>query len=144
MITLYLPFPPSVNTYWRHISKGKLAGRVLISEKGRQYRAEVLYTIGLARKLVQRMEGRLAVEILANPPDRRQRDLDNLPKAILDALTHAGMWHDDSQIDLLIVRRGEVVPDGEIVLRISPASAPTCLCAGCGGGESKPNNEKTK
>lgn len=142
MITLYLPFPPSINTYWRHISKGKLAGRVLISEKGRQYRAEVLYTIGLARKLVQRLEGRLAVEIIAHAPDRRQRDLDNLPKAILDALTHAGVWHDDSQIDLLIVRRGEVVSGGEIVLRISLASAPTCLCTGCGGGESKPNNEK--
>lgn len=119
MITLYLPFPPSVNTYWRHISKGKLAGRVLISEKGRQYRAEVLYTIGLARKLVQRLEGRLAVEIIAHAPDRRQRDLDNLPKAILDSLTHAGVWTDDSQVDLLTIRRGPVNPQGLAIVRIS-------------------------
>jgi crossover junction endodeoxyribonuclease RusA len=31
---LVLPFPPSVNTYWRAPNKGPLKGRHLISEKG--------------------------------------------------------------------------------------------------------------
>ena len=31
-------------------------------------------------------------------PDKRVRDLDNLLKAPLDALTRAGFWVDDSQI----------------------------------------------
>ena len=35
MITL--PFPPSMNTYWRHVMVGKHP-RTLISEKGRIYR----------------------------------------------------------------------------------------------------------
>ena len=33
-IRLELPYPPSVNTYWRSV-----AGRVLISKAGRMYRA---------------------------------------------------------------------------------------------------------
>ena len=38
-------------------------------------------------------------------PDKRRRDLDNLLKATLDSLTHAGVWSDDSQIDALSIRR---------------------------------------
>ncbi|WP_317472009.1 RusA family crossover junction endodeoxyribonuclease, partial [Cronobacter sakazakii] len=29
----------------------------------------------------------------------RKRDLDNLPKAVFDALTSAGFWLDDGQVD---------------------------------------------
>lgn len=36
---LVLPFPPSVNTYWRAPNKGPLKGRHLISEKGRAYQS---------------------------------------------------------------------------------------------------------
>ncbi|EOX4019030.1 hypothetical protein ACPH7A_000184 [Enterobacter roggenkampii] len=38
---LVLPFPPSVNTYWRAPNKGPLKGRHLISEKGRAYQSAV-------------------------------------------------------------------------------------------------------
>ncbi len=43
--------------------------------------------------------------ILVYPPDRRARDLDNLGKALLDALTKAGVYGDDSQIDHLTFAR---------------------------------------
>lgn len=33
---LILPFPPSVNTYWRHPNKGAFAGKSLISAAGRK------------------------------------------------------------------------------------------------------------
>jgi crossover junction endodeoxyribonuclease RusA len=36
MIELTLPWPPTVNTYWRNFN-----GRVLISAKGREYRKAV-------------------------------------------------------------------------------------------------------
>ena len=52
------------------------------------------------------MLGRLYVTITAYQPDNRRRDLDNLPKAILDALQHAGVYEDDSQIDELRIGRG--------------------------------------
>jgi Holliday junction resolvase RusA-like endonuclease len=46
---------------------------------------------------------RVVVEVYV--PDRRKRDLDNLHKGILDSLTHAGVWGDDSQIDDLRIYR---------------------------------------
>lgn len=110
-----LPWPPSVNTYWRHIIV-KRRPRVLISEKGRAYRKAVLCRIGTKHR---KIHGRVAVRIEANAPDNRARDLDNLPKAILDALTHAGVWGDDEQIDHLTIVRGEVKKGGAVRVVIS-------------------------
>lgn len=109
-----LPWPPSANTYYRHPTRGPLAGRHLISEKGRAY-----------RKAVQAIQGmpamgsaRLAVTIWLYAPDRRRRDLDNSAKGLLDALTHAGVWDDDSQIDDLRIVRAEIVPGGKVLVEI--------------------------
>lgn len=110
-----LPFPPSVNTYWRSIVM-RGAPRVLISKKGREYRAGVLNLLGATRSPTT---ARLSVEIAVYPPDRRKRDLDNLPKAILDAITHAGLWEDDSQIDDLRIIRREVKRGGEIRVTVT-------------------------
>lgn len=126
MITITLPFPPSVNTYWRSVNKGKLAGRVLISEKGRQYREAVAQVVLLMLGRARNIDGRLSVEITAHAPDRRKRDLDNLPKGILDALTHAGVWVDDSTIDHLCIRRGENAPGGRVVVKIAAMEVATC------------------
>lgn len=52
----------------------------------------------------------LAVDLF--PPDRRQRDLDNAVKALLDGLTAVEIWLDDSLIDLLVLRRGLPVAGG--------------------------------
>lgn len=46
---LTLPFPPSVNKYYRHINKGQLAGRTLISEEGRAFRSAVDAVVRQAR-----------------------------------------------------------------------------------------------
>lgn len=119
MIELHLPYPPSMNTYWRHVG-----ARVLISAKGRAYRtavhAEVLDQL---RRGPLRLPARLSVAILAYPPDRRARDLDNLPKAVLDALTHAGLWLDDAQIDRLLIQRMETLKDGAITVQVESLPA---------------------
>lgn len=113
MIVLELPFPPSVNTYWRSPNKGKLAGRHLISERGREYRQQVAQAVLAASRPVA-PAGRLSVGMSVFPPDRRRRDLDNLPKGLLDALVHAGVIEDDSLIDRLMIERGVVCPGGKV------------------------------
>ncbi len=67
----------------------------------------------------------------AFPPDRRRRDLDNLLKSVLDALEHAGVYADDSQIDLLVTKRREVVPNGRLLVRVM--NLPLRRCPVCGG-----------
>lgn len=114
MIVLQLPFPPSVNTYWRSVpGKG-----VLISAKGREYRTAAKAAILDQLRRYPRLASRLAVTLACNPPDRRRRDLDNMPKALLDALTHGGVIEDDSLIDDLHIVRGEPVPGGQVTVTI--------------------------
>lgn len=116
MIELTLPWPPSMNTYWRHVTKGALAGRTLISQDGRDYRAAVAGAV-LQQGRPRIGDARCAIDIEVRMPDRRRRDLDNLPKAILDSLTHAGLWCDDSQVDDLRVWRSDRA-GGVIVVRL--------------------------
>lgn len=117
MIELLLPWPPSTNSAWRNVG-----GRVLISAEGRAYRAAVSNKAAEARRggmmATGPMRGRLDVAITAYPPDNRRRDLDNLLKQPLDALTGAGLWEDDSQIDRLRITRGEVMKGGAMAVSI--------------------------
>lgn len=101
-LNLTLPWPPTVNTYYRNVQ-----GKTLISAAGRTYRAAVADQVLLQRGAKQ-LSGRLEVSIVAHVPDRRRRDLDNLLKATLDSLTNAGVWLDDEQIDCLSIKRGPI------------------------------------
>jgi crossover junction endodeoxyribonuclease RusA len=116
MLQFRLPWPPSLNHYWRHISKGPSAGRVLISEEGRAYRTSCLADVLKQRVPRHALSGKLAVVIWANPPDRRRRDLDNLLKSSLDALKHCGLIEDDGDIDDLHVTRGQVESGGSLLV----------------------------
>ena len=105
---LSLPYPPSVNRYWRSLRAGPMAGRVLISAEGRAYR-DAVARVARAQAIVS-ASGELAVNVALVPGDRLRRDIDNPLKALLDALTHAGAWEDDSQIRRLVVSRHDPVP----------------------------------
>ena len=132
---IMLPWPPSINHYWRHFR-----GRTVISQEGRAFRANVCALLaggGGMRK--PPAGGRIALAMDAFPPDRRQRDLDNLQKPVLDALEHAGAYEDDSQIDLLVTRRGEVTPGGRLDVR--QAEFPLCRCPLCGAALTNQNPE---
>lgn len=116
-LRIELPWPPSVNQYWRHVSaRGRR--RTLVSENGRRYRQRAAAAVAAQGMVHLGLTGRLAVHVLAQPPDRRLRDLDNLPKGVLDALTHAGLWADDSQVDDLRIVRGPETPGGALTVTI--------------------------
>lgn len=100
VIKLILPFPPSINHYYARNRNGS----VRLGNAGRAYRLEVALKCRQAR--IKPLLGPLAMLIEAYPPDKRRRDLDNLLKAVLDALQHGGAYADDSQITDLTIRRG--------------------------------------
>ncbi|WP_345318290.1 RusA family crossover junction endodeoxyribonuclease [Novipirellula rosea] len=104
MLKLNLPYPPSINHYWRHVGQ-----RVLISKKGREYRAEVSGLLN--RKRVEPLVGPLSVDIELHMPDRRRRDIDNVLKAMLDALQWGGAFLDDNQVMRLAIEK--VVPENK-------------------------------
>lgn len=96
---LTLPCPPSNNTYYRHAR-----GRNYLSEKAEKF-AEEVNSIIQQKDLALKLPQKLSVTIYASPPDNRKRDLDNVLKGLFDALTKAGFWVDDSQIDHLSISR---------------------------------------
>jgi len=114
LISLTLPWPPSVNRIWRCVG-----GRVLLSADGRAYRQAVAVAVLEQHGAGDPLTGRLSMVIEAYPPDRRRRDLDNLLKAILDSLEHTGsVYKNDSQIDHLSIRRMSVEKPGRAEVSI--------------------------
>ncbi|EQB2004311.1 RusA family crossover junction endodeoxyribonuclease, partial [Escherichia coli] len=59
------------------------------------------------------------IKVIAELPDKRRRDLDNILKAPLDALTHAGLLIDDEQFDEINIVRGLPVPGGRLGIKIT-------------------------
>jgi len=115
---LTLPFPPSVNTYWRNTRKG-----VLISASGRSFRSNALADImEQLRRLPEPITVNVAVSVILYPPDKRPRDLDNYLKAAFDSLTHAGVWVDDKQIKRFTVEWGPLTKRGKTEITINPYS----------------------
>jgi crossover junction endodeoxyribonuclease RusA len=120
MIRLRLPFPPSVNTMYP--GNGK---RRWLSKAGSVFVQQVAVAVRKACCIHHPKPGfapgaqsiplksRLGLKLILNVPDKRRRDISNSIKAVEDALTKAGVWLDDEQVDKLIVERGVQVKGGE-------------------------------
>ena len=113
---LTLPWPPTVNTYWRVRVNGKYP-TFFVAQDGIRYRRNV-QGYCLAWK-VKPIKGRVRIVVDAYPPDRRVRDLDNVLKALLDSLRYGGAYLDDGQIDhLTVIRREKDGNGGRVVVRL--------------------------
>jgi len=91
-----------MNSYW--CKRGRIT---FISKEGRAFRTNVEAALIEHRGMFG--EKRLFISVTAFPPDRRARDLDNLLKPLLDAMQHARLFDDDSQVDRLLIERGNVI-----------------------------------
>lgn len=93
-----LPWPPSVNDYWKPVRN-----RLILTDRARDYRGAVAQAVvAVERRLPIPWSGKLRVVVeLVPPDDSRLHDIDNTMKALLDALTKAHVWEDDSQVKRL-------------------------------------------
>lgn len=125
------PFPPSVNAYWafdpggvRRTPRGGryyAKPRTYLSDRAERYRGEVA-TLCALNGWRPALTGRLAVSLTLHNSANRKFDVDNFCKGLFDALTYAGVWADDSQIDVLHIERGEKRRPGAVVVRVEVLS----------------------
>lgn len=112
MLEIFLPFPPSVNGYW-----GFSGSRRFLTSKATTFKAVTKERfkstghLGLGK-------ARLSLSMTLHAPDKRVRDIDNVVKSTLDALCQAGVFDDDSQVDVLLVKRAAPMKGGSCVVRI--------------------------
>jgi crossover junction endodeoxyribonuclease RusA len=115
-IVLYLPWPPTVNDYY----KVTQAGQRYLDKKVRVFRGLVAKSIHEQAPNLHLVDP-LFVEVYLFPPDLRKRDVDNYMKGLLDGITESKLWKDDSIIDQLHIFRGEKVKGGIVRMEISEA-----------------------
>ena len=114
-ISFELPWPPSLNRYYRHVGP-----RVLISREGRRYRMMCVSRLG---GVFPKLDGKVKLTGEFYPPDARKRDLDNVLKCMIDSLVHAGLMRDDSQIKHIDVQMmSPVPPEGAVYIKLEEIS----------------------
>ena len=135
-LTIELPWPVSDNALKTTVViKGQ--GRTLLGAKARDYYASI--SSMLMAKRVPRMSGRLRVDVVLHPPDRRVIDPANRLKAIMDSLKrrHLGRavkgkartydpkqmaWvfaEDDSQAVQGSWELRGIIPDGKVIVTLT-------------------------
>jgi Holliday junction resolvase RusA-like endonuclease len=105
LITLTLPFPPSINGAYRNVPK---IGRV----KTKAYKVwEVEASISAKMQAgTAKVDGPYAFHMRADRPDRRRRDLSNLIKVTEDLVVRLGFVEDDSYCQRIKVSWSDAPP----------------------------------
>lgn len=117
-VWLELPFPPSMNTYWRNFR-----GRMVLSKAGRQFKIAVQDYI-IEKNIPKFGDKKLKITMILRPRDKRKVDIDNRIKAVLDSLEDAGVFDDDFQVDHLEMIRGEAIKGGLVRVLIEEIQDP--------------------
>ena len=114
-IVLHLPWPPTINSYYKVTQHGQR----YLDVKVREFRSAVELAVHEQCPTLDKLTEPLFMEVYLFPPDNRKRDLDNYMKGLLDALTEAGIWADDSLINQLHIYRGVTVKPGSVRVEIA-------------------------
>lgn len=122
-VSLWLPYPTSVNRIWRSGKSRK--GRTVVFTSA-EYKAwlDEAYVAWLKQRnqlSVKSIKGRYSIAISANPPDKRHRDLGNLEKVVSDFLQMIAVIEDDSLAQEICLRWDtEDTPMGRVHVVINP------------------------
>ena len=114
MITLTLPFPPSLNNLFINVAR---RGRVTSS----RYKAwQLLAGWELKAQRPAPVLGRYRLTLTLTAPDRRQRDADNYIKAPSDLLKTMGVITDDSLAQAVTAQWSDYKPykPGHVVVTL--------------------------
>ena len=126
MLTLEIPYPPSINHYFRYFR-----GKIRIRPAGLTFRRRVCRL--LKDMGVRPLTGQVRVSVDLYPPDHVRRDVDNVQKPLLDALQLGGALFDDSQVVWLLTVKAQVVRGGKAVVclwRVDEPGPAVCPCCG--------------
>ena len=102
MIRLVLPWPISINAYWKsRVIKvnGKSMSSTYVTAAGVKFQKNVLAAVIEQIGQHSPLQGRLEVTMRFHQPTARKCDISNYVKTTEDALTKASVWVDDEQID---------------------------------------------
>ena len=117
MIKLDLPYPISVNRYWKFWQ-----GSPRVSKEAKAYKQEVALIAKIAG--ANPVDGDVKVTIVLHPkqnqdgsPSRTRMDLDNTQKVALDALNGIA-YMDDKQIVHIVTSLGEAKPKGGLSVSV--------------------------
>ena len=120
-VMLQLPWPPSINSYW----KRSKFGSVYVSSEGKAYGVAV---VALIRRLQEAaLVGRISLDAKFYPPNRQRRDLDNCLKVMIDAIQASGIISNDFQIKKLSAEMFEPIPNGGAIVELSEIPEPFTL-----------------
>ena len=114
MLVLNLPLPPTVNHYLK--SSGY---RRYLSKEAIEFKKQVADYVS-EYKIPKLGDARIEMHITIYFANKRRQDLDNRIKALWDALggNGAGVFDDDSQIDVLFLQRGQIKKGGGALVMI--------------------------
>lgn len=97
------------NSYYR-----TFRGSIVISERGRTYKEEI------RKKLpIDKIKGKVRMELFFGFRDKRKRDLDNLNKPLIDAMKNI-IIEDDDQIWELIMKKEIGIGRDYITIKVQP------------------------
>jgi len=113
---LNLPWSPSINSYYGITCNGNIPHKY-IKQKGKDYKQKVKTYIQENNLDIQ-ANINLKVSIILTPPDNRTYDIDNNLKCVLDSLSEANFWQDDSHIKELHISYAPVQKPGGILVHI--------------------------
>ncbi|MEG3065973.1 RusA family crossover junction endodeoxyribonuclease [Acetomicrobium sp.] len=88
--------PPSL---WRCYAVNRHGG-IFLTKTGRSWKREAMFAL-LQAQHEKPLKGRIAVRVRFEAHSRGRWDIDNRFKVLFDAMTEAGVWSDDSQVDRL-------------------------------------------